>query len=483
MRLAWLFAAALLGTPAPQPAPQVSLRQLIDTGSLSDLRWPNFSVLQPQVAKFYASRGYVLAWSREGIPTPQAQALIRILEDAAAKGLDPEDYDGSRWPARFAHFDPARFDLALTVSALRYASDLHGGKADPRIFCFGLDSGQKNCDLGEFLRESVTTKDLPSILDRLEPPFPAYRRTEKALEIYRKLASEDSGELLPATIKPLSPGDSYAGLNRLETLLRRLGDLPAGETVVPGSQIYQEPLITAVKRFQARHGLDPDGVIGAQTLKQLNTPLSYRVRQLQLVLERWRWVPETFARPPIVVNIPEFRLYAFNSQNEPELTLKVVVGGAYRRQTPVFANQMTHVIFRPYWNVPLSIQRNELVPKIAKDPTYLAANDYEIVDQRGQVVSSPVDLAQLRSGSLAIRQIPGPKNALGYVKFLFPNEYDVYLHGTPAKALFAKSRRDFSHGCIRVEDPEALALWVLRGKSGWTWTASTKPKTARSRSR
>jgi L,D-transpeptidase YcbB len=147
------------------------------------------------------------------------------------------------------------------------------------------------------------------------------------------------------------------------------------------------------------------------------------------------------------------------------------VGGAYRRQTPVFTNQMTHVIFRPYWNVPLSIQRNELVPKIKKDPAYLAKNDYEIVDSRSaRVVSQSVTqelVAQLRSGRLAIRQVPGPKNALGYIKFMFPNEYNVYLHGTPAKSLFEKSRRDFSHGCIRVEKPEELAAWLLKDKSEW----------------
>ena len=151
--------------------------------------------------------------------------------------------------------------------------------------------------------------------------------------------------------------------------------------------------------------------------------------------------------------------------------MKVVVGKAYHHKTPVFSSQMTHVILRPYWDVPLSIQRAELVPKIAQDPAYLAKNDYEIVDARRRVVSASAVtsdmLAQLRAGKLFIRQIPGDKNALGHVKFLFPNEYSVYLHGTPAKSLFLRSRRDFSHGCIRVEKPEELAEWVLRGLPGW----------------
>jgi murein L,D-transpeptidase YcbB/YkuD len=171
------------------------------------------------------------------------------------------------------------------------------------------------------------------------------------------------------------------------------------------------------------------------------------------------------------VNIPEFRLRAYDDQYRPELEMKVVVGKAYGHQTPVFSGSMTHLIFRPYWDVPLGIQRAELAPKIAKDPAYLVKNDYEIVNSRREVVStgtvSADMLRQLRSGKLFIRQIPGDKNALGPVKFLFPNEHNVYLHGTPAKALFSKSRRDFSHGCIRVEKPEELALWVLRGVPGW----------------
>lgn len=476
--------AALITALWAQPAPPTLLRQLLDSASLTDLRWPGFSAVQPETAKFYASRDNNLAWSRNGTPTPQAVASIRALVNAGANGLDPEDYDGSRWAARLMRLGPVsahpsdtdlvRFDLALTVSMLRYASDLHGGRVNPRIFCFGWDTGQKHCDLVQFLRQVTgNNQDISTLLERLEPPFPAYRRAKKALEMYMRLSAEDDREVLPETTKPVAPGDSYPGLTRLESLLRRVGDLPPDARVPSGSQIYQEPLVTALKRFQERHGLDPDGRVGQSTLKQLNTPLSYRVRQLQLVLERWRWVPDQFARPPIVVNIPEFRLYAFNSEFEPELEMKVVVGSAYRRQTPVFSNHMTHVIFRPYWNVPLSIQRNELAPKIKKDPAYLADNDYEIVDQHGQVVanaSADSDLiAELRSGQLAIRQIPGRKNALGYIKFMFPNEYNVYLHGTPAQALFTKTRRDFSHGCIRVEKPEELALWVLRSNPGWDW--------------
>lgn len=488
MRRALIFAALIGGsalsafTSAPDADIGTLLRQTLDSGTLPSLRWPKFVSLQTDLRRCYETTGYRVAWLQSGAPTPQALALIQILQQAGAQGLNPEDYDGPRWTARLDRFRPvypqpaaedqASFDLALTIAAFRYISDLHVGRVNPQVVCLGLDTGPKKCDFARFLSQSVIhSSNVRGAIEQLEPPFEAYRRTKAALQLYRRLADEDDGEVLPATKKPVEPGDSYPGVDRLERLLRRFGDLPRVASVPSGSEIYQEPLVTAVEHFQARHGLDPDGHIGKVTLKQLNTPLSYRVRQLELVLERWRWIPDSFTRPPVVVNIPEFRLYAFNDRYQPQLEMKVVVGGAYRRKTPVFANQMTHIIFRPYWNVPLSIQRNELVPKIAKNPAYFADNDYQIVNRSGQVVAynpASADLiAKLRSGQVAIRQTPGQKNALGHIKFMFPNEYNVYLHGTPAQALFAKARRDFSHGCIRVENPEELALWVLKDTPGW----------------
>ena len=432
--------------------------------------------MEPYLVSFYKSRDYQLAWSRAGTTTPQAQALIDAIRQAAAKGLDPEDYDGARWAGRLALLrqpsasDAASFDVALTISGLRYVSALRIGRVDPRIFCFGFETDPTNCNPADILARLATSADVPALLDQLEPPFPGYRWSERALARYLQLARQDDGETLPALKKTVEPGDTYSGAPRLERLLRLLGDLPAG-AVLGRPGVYEGPLVDAVKRFQARHGLDPDGRIGKSTLQQLNTPLSRRVRQLQLTLERWRWVPPAFSRPPIVVNIPEFRLRALNGRYETELEMKVVVGGAYRHQTPVFAGDMAHVIFRPYWNVPISIQRAELVPKLARQWSYLSENDYEIVDGQRRIFAGPATsdtFAQLRSGKLSIRQRPGPKNALGFVKFMFPNAYNVYLHGTPAKNLFSKSRRDFSHGCIRVEKPDELAAWVLRDLPEWT---------------
>jgi L,D-transpeptidase YcbB len=297
-----------------------------------------------------------------------------------------------------------------------------------------------------------------------------YRRTLNALEQYRALASEDDSEILPATKKPLEQGDHYAGVSRLIRLLTLVGDIPAAD--VPAvSDVYDATLVAAVKRFQTRHGLEPDGRLGKGTLAQLNTPLSFRVRQLELALERWRRVPYDPSRPAIVVNLPEFRLRAFDTGHQPALEMKIVIGRARKLQTPLLSSEIDTVIFRPYWNVPFSIQRKELVPDIIRDPSYISKNDFELVTPKGIVVAqdtvSDTLLAQLRSGTLHLRQRRGPKNSLGLVKFIFPNKYDVFMHDTPAKSLFARARRDFSHGCIRLESAQNLAEWVLREESGW----------------
>lgn len=393
MRLT-LWVALLVSATVVEPRQQ--LRHFVDSADVPQLQWRYFQNLQPDVARFYERTGYQAAWLRDGAPTPQGQQLIGILQNAALKGLDANDYDAWRLSPR--QIGPEAFDVALTVSALRYIHDVSSGKVNPDVFSFGLHFSEPKIDPAVLLSKLVNARDIAAELDRLEPPFPGYCRLENALQQYLMLARDNS-----------DPSRSKA--------------------------------------------------------------LALQVRKLQLTLERWRWVPHSFPRPPIVVNIPEFRLRAYDDQYRAELEMKVVVGKAYHHKTPVFSNEMTHVIFRPYWDVPISIVRAELIPKLEQEPDYLIKNDFEIVDSRRQLVSvdtiTPEIVGQLQRGDLSIRQRPGEKNALGFIKFLFPNEYNVYLHGTPAKALFQKSRRDFSHGCIRVEKPEELAAWVLRGVPGW----------------
>jgi murein L,D-transpeptidase YcbB/YkuD len=455
------------------------LRGIVSAGQLPELRWPNFSDYREHVQNFYQPSGYTPAWIRDGQPTSQARAIIELLKQADSRGLDPEDYDGSRWADRLARVQKSHqanlsaiFDASLTVCLMRYISDSHIGKVNPEHFKFGLSVEAKKYDLPAFLRERlVNSPNVQAELAQIGPPFAGYKRTLEALHRYLQLAREDDGEKLPVSKKPIAPGSAYDGVRRLTRLLRLLGDLPPDTEVPDDSSLYQGALVDAVKRFQGRHGLKPDGRLDEHTLTNLNTPLSQRVDQLRLTLERWHWLPDRFTEPPIVVNIPEFRLRAFDSGGNPVLTMNVIVGKAFRHRTPVFEKDMKFVVFRPYWNVPPGIQRSETVPAIQKDRDYIAKKGFEVVTHGGQVVTSGAItdevLAKLRSGTLAVRQKPGTTNALGLVKLMFPNEYNVYLHGTPVPQLFSQTRRDFSHGCIRVEKPAELAAWVLRDKPDW----------------
>jgi L,D-transpeptidase YcbB len=470
-------------TPEPlNAAGQQELRTILDSGRLPDLQWPNFSQQGTAAKEFYDEAGYRLAWTRGGKPTPQALELIGILQNADQKGLDAKDYDGQRWPDRLKVLQSPsgtsesaliKFDVGLTVDAIRYGTDLHLGKVDPKVLHKDFDPDREKHNAGEYLWKNVVgAASVKEALAPIEPPYPGYQRTLVALLKYSQMAATEERDPLPQVAKPIAAGQTYEALPKLVKRLQFLGDLPATIQLPENSQTYSGEVVDGVKRFQERHGLDPAGKLGPQTITELNRPMSDRVEALWLTLERWRWLPDNFTQPPIIVNIPEFVLRAYNSPGKPALKMPVVVGRAMRTQTPVLEEDMKYLVFWPYWNVPPSILRGEIIPKIAKDPAYLQKNAFEVATYSGQVVTDGVVsdevLAQLRAGTLMVRQKPGPKNALGLIKFIFPNDQNVYLHSTPAQSLFSETRRDFSHGCIRVEDPKALAEWVLRNNPGWT---------------
>lgn len=461
---------------------QQQLKSLLDKARLESLHWPDLSDHIGAIRKFYEKAGHKLEWTSGGKPTRQATDVIAILQSSADKGLDPKDYDADRWPARLAalgsssaHGEAALidFDLALTASVMRYASDIHLGKVDPGTLHTDFEPERNAYDLCDFVLEHlVPANDVAAALAPIEPPFPGYHRVEQQLHEYLQLAASEKLDPLPAVAKPIAPGQPYPAVPQLLHRLQFLGDLPGSATLPADPHLYAGDVVQGVKNFQMRHGLDAAGKLGPDTITQLNVPVSQRVHQLQLTLERWRWLPHNFDEPPIAVNIPEFKLRAYNPGGTINFTMPVVVGRAMRTQTPVMEEEMKYLIFWPYWNVPPSIQRSEIVPKIAKDPAYLQKEQLEVTTYSGEVITdttvSPEVLEQLRAGKLAVRQKPGPKNALGLIKFIFPNNNNVYLHSTPSQNLFSQTRRDFSHGCVRVEDPQKLATWVLRNNPGWT---------------
>ena len=239
------------------------------------------------------------------------------------------------------------------------------------------------------------------------------------------------------------------------------------------SPVYTKELADAVKSYQHRHGLKEDGRLTPDTIASLNVPLTERVIQLQNSLERWRWLPNEYVNAPLMVNLPEFTLRAYDPDHSLAFTMRVVVGQVVgEHQTPVFAHMVRYMVFRPYWNVPPDIAQKEIVPHLKGGIGYLDSHNFETTDGKGNVVKASV--ADVEHNRVMVREKPGPKNSLGLVKFMFPNQYDIYLHGTPAQELFSRTRRDFSHGCIRVEDPESLAVWVLNtsnttGPHGQPW--------------
>ena len=287
----------------------------------------------------------------------------------------------------------------------------------------------------------------------------------KDTQIELKERSSRRSRKLCGPANPTLAWSNWGGFFRL------IGDIPAGVQLDPNATIYQGALVDGVKHYQDRHGETPSGNLDARTINELNTPPAVRIRQIKLTLERWRWLPHSFSQPPVVVNLPEYRARAMNPDGTVAFYKNVIIGKAYGHKSPIFEKEIQYVVFRPYWEVTPSIQRNEIVPHIQKDPTYIAKHNFEVVTAQGEVVTdnqvSPEVLEGIRSLHLMVRQKPGDTNSLGLVKIIFPNPDNVYLHGTDAPELFTQDVRDFSHGCIRVQKPEDLVAWVLRNNPGW----------------
>jgi len=455
------------------------LHGVVDSGRNADLRWPDFTPYKAEVAKLYETNGYSLLWVQNGSVRPQGLAVIELLQNAGAKGLNPEDYDGSRWQGRLlklrqnpAEQDLVSFDTALTVSAMRYIRAVHCGRANPKEFNFQLDTGEAQFSLADFIQiQVVNTGDPAAEIQKLEPPFLGYRKLLALLPVYEGYAKQDDGQKLPMVTKTVRPGQPYAGVVRLGWFLQTIGDIPASEHLDPNATIYEGALVEGVKHYQGRHGETPTGNLDVRTINELNTPPANRIRQIKLTLERWRWLPHSFAQPPVVVNLPEYRVRAMNPDGTVAFHRNVIIGKAYGHKSPVFEKEIQYVVFRPYWDVTPTIQRSEIVPHIQRDPTYIAKHNFEVVTPQGEVVTdnqvSPEVLEGIRSLHLMVRQKPGKTNSLGLVKIIFPNSDNVYLHGTDVPELFSQDVRDFSHGCIRVEKPAELAAWVLRNNPGW----------------
>ncbi|HJY36342.1 MAG TPA: L,D-transpeptidase family protein [Steroidobacteraceae bacterium] len=429
-------------------------------------------------ATFAASDRPTDDWTQGSRLTPQAARVMDILRNADAYGLQPSDY-----PLPIAGADPgarSQFDKALSQTVARFISDLHYGRIGPRSAGFHLPAARQDLNLPAALRRVMSSTDVDSTLATFEPAPAPYARLKAALTRYRSLAQQPSlTHLPPLPRRSLQQGDEYAGAPALRRLLTAVGDLRSADAGAdPSRSTIDAPLADAVRKFQQRHGLDVDGVIGPATFAELSTPLDARVRQIALAMERWRWLA-ALDRPNIAVNIPQSTLLVLPERADKgvaPLEMRVIVGQTYpHTRTPIFASSITQVVFQPYWDVPSGILERELLQPIRRNPAYLAKHDLEIVEGQGDdarvVDPTPAAVDALAGGALRLRQRPGPTNALGPIKFVMRNPFNVYLHATPQRELFERSRRTFSHGCIRVSEPAALAAYVLQHAPG-DWSAA-----------
>ncbi len=436
-----------------------------------------------------------LSWFDAQRPGAQAVVATELLRQASSYGLDPADYQAQALTTavqsalQSANWDDSarqRLDLALTEAMQRYLSDLQSGRVTPEQVQAAFAPRQRpREDVSLILRQAVAGGQLAQAVQTMARHTPMAQPLQAALQQYRDLMGAPHWRTplpLPDGGK-LVAGQDYPGLDMLVRRLQALGDLDAEPptlplltsalVVGPPRPLFAGAQVEAVRTFQLRHGLEPDGIIGRLTLAQLNVTPAQRVRQIELTLERLRWTPLLQGRRMVVINVPEFMLRAYTVRPggvDTALEMKIIVGRALDTRTPLFDEDMLRIEFSPYWNIPRSIALSETLPRLREDPAYFAQQGFEFVTSERTVVNtlSASNLEAVQQGRWRIRQRPGPKNALGAIKFIFPNNGNIYLHHTPAPSLFARERRDFSHGCIRVEAPVALAQFVLQEDPQWT---------------
>ena len=426
-------------------------------------------VYQEELDRFYAEREHQPAWTDDFDINQRGRDLLDELYAADQEGLDSTAYGlvalersirttylGDREVRSFTRH-VAELDIALSEAFFRYAHDLAKGRVPPGGAYLLERTGDRGLDLVSRIKEALG-RGVAATLQDIASRHHGYRDLRDALARYRNLQAEGGWSAVPDGDK-LVKGSSGPRVVALRRRLAITGDLqgPADDP------LYDQAVVEAVMHFQRRNGLPIDGVAGEGTLAVLNLPVEARIGQIEINLERRRWLAETLGQEYVLVNIPELWL---EGRRGGELRLEMpVIVGAPSRPTPLFADEMSSVVFHPYWNVPASIAVDEILPKAQADPRYLTRNDYEVVGSEGEPMeASSLREEDLRNETIRIRQKPGPKNSLGKVKFLFPNQFDVYFHDTPAGALFQQPERDLSHGCIRVERPGDLAELVLEGQ-------------------
>ncbi|WP_305663245.1 murein L,D-transpeptidase [Daejeonella sp.] len=419
--------------------------------------------------EFYRERNFKLGWFKNNEIVPQAKEMLDMISKADEEGLDPKKYQFMDFDTLFANLedtkrDSAKFtaiqkeiDVALSSTYFVWASDFYRGVIIPRDNEeIEWDVKRNKIKLHKALMTVLKERESKYSYASFSPLHPDYTRLKSVLATYRKIQAEGGWPTVTASSK-LKEGDKAP---LVAALKKRLGLSSTDST-------FNAETLSALKKFQSEQGMKPDGALGPETAKFLNIPVNQRIKQIILNMERWRWIPKSFEEDYLIVNIPEYRLRVYE-KGKVQLAMNVIVGKTLN-STPIFSDKMENVVMAPYWNVPASIVKDELGPKIANDPGYLERMNMELIDSKGnQVNPSGINWSAITRDNwkYILRRKPGPKNDLGDVKFIFPNTNDIYLHDTPHDELFSQTKRNFSHGCVRVEKPLELAEYLLR-PVGW----------------
>jgi L,D-transpeptidase YcbB len=426
--------------------------------------------------EFYRKRAFTPAWLDDGRPESQMDQLVAAIRAANDDGLDPALYGATHLEGRLKEAtkgllrrkrveaeDAARLDVWLTYVYMQFASDLADGLSDLAHVDPSWKIPQEAFDALVHLESALAANRVRQSLADLTPTHFQYRVLRDLLADYRKRAAA-GGWPTVARSTAIRPGSAGAPVKSVAQRLAASGDY-RGSVTSQGPMTYGPELQDAVKAFQRRHGLDENAVVGPAVVDAMNVPIQERIRQIELNLERWRWLPRDLGARHVLVNIPAYRLDVWEA-GKVALSMRVVVGKK-DTPTPIFSDDMTHIVFSPYWNVPQTIARDETLPSVMQDPAFLRRMNMEVVDGAGRVIDpGAIDAAD--PSKYRFRQRPGGHNSLGLVKFMFPNRFNVYLHDTPADSLFARATRSFSHGCVRLEQPQALAEYVLKDRPEWS---------------
>ena len=452
------MALALANTPTSDTSER--LRELLTQPDDTPVRAMGESVrARAAVVRFYAGRDYRAAWTNSAM-----EQLLQAVRDAELHGLEPAHYHLEALQRASVAGSPVELELIASDAYLTLAAHLLGGRVNPVSIEPDWTVIRRERDLAAYLEQAITTGDIAETLEQLAPPGATYARLKQALQQYRKAAA-DGGWRAIANGPALKPGDAGIRVRDLRHRLRATGLLAASDDA---SDVFDTDLEVAVAAFQRRIGLEADGVVGPMTLRELNKSPEVRAAQIRANLERWRWLPDDLGKRHIQVNIADYRLQAVQD-GQVEREHDVIVGRKYR-ETPVFSGQISYVVLNPWWETPHNLARLDKLPAFRQDPSAAERLGFEVLDRNGRAVpASSIDWSQYSANSFPfrLRQRPGPLNALGQAKLMFPNPHNVYLHDTPSRELFSRGERAFSSGCVRVADTLGLTSWVLAQTPGW----------------